>query len=233
MNWLPEAASSYAGDIDSLLVFITVIVGAWFLAAEALLVGLALRYRRVEGRRAAYLPARSLRTMSWVLVPCAVILGFDLVIDAVAAPVWDEVKQNLPPADHTIRISGEQWAWRFTYPGADGQFGTEDDVETINDLHVPVDAVIHFDLAAKEVLHSLWIPEFRLKQDAVPGRTIRGWFRATREGTYDVVCAEICGVGHTMMKGTIRVESDPAFREWLASRAASARRDSEGEGATG
>jgi cytochrome c oxidase subunit 2 len=198
--WLPEAASSYAGEIDGLLVLITVIVGVWFLAAEGVLIYFALRYRRVEGRKAAYVPARTLRTMSFVLVPCAVVLGFDLVIDAAGAPVWDHVKQELPPADERVRIVGEQWAWRFTYPGADGLLDTEDDVEVINELH------------------ALWVPELRLKQDAVPGRTIRGWFKATREGSYEFICAEICGIGHTMMKAMLHVESPDAYRRWMQSK---------------
>jgi cytochrome c oxidase subunit 2 len=216
--WLPEAASSYAGDIDGLLVFITVVVGVWFLGAEAVLVALSLRFRRREGRPAAYIPATRLRVMAAVLVPCAVILGFDLVIDAVAAPVWAKVKETQPPHDELVRITGEQWAWRFRYPGPDGALDTEDDFETVNDLHVPVDAVVLFELEAKDVLHSLWIPQLRLKQDAVPGRRIRGWFKPTVEGRYEVICAEICGLGHTMMKGALVVEAQSAYREWISSK---------------
>jgi cytochrome c oxidase subunit 2 len=221
-SWFPEAASSYAGEMDSLIWTITLIVGAWFILAEGLLLYLIVRYRRRPGRRALYLPARSLRAMSFVLVPCIVILGFDLVLDAVAAPVWDEIKLEQPPHDHLVGIQGEQWAWRFTYPGADGRLGTDDDIETVNEMHVPVDQVILFELSAKDVLHSFWVPEFRLKQDAVPGRTIRGWFRATREGSYEIPCAEICGIAHTMMKGMLHVESADAYRTWLASRSAAA-----------
>jgi cytochrome c oxidase subunit 2 len=221
-SWFPEAASSYAGDMDSLIWTITLIVGAWFAMAEGLLVYLILRYRRRPERRARYLPGRSLRSMSFVLVPCGVILGFDLVLDAVSAPVWEEIKLEQPPHDELVRIQGEQWAWRFTYAGPDGRLGTGDDVETVNEFHVPIDRVILFELTAKDVLHSFWVPEFRLKQDAVPGRTIRGWFRATREGRFEVPCAEICGLAHTMMKGNLQVESDEAFRTWLASQSAPA-----------
>ncbi len=216
-SWLPEAASSYAEKIDGLLVFITVIVGAWFLASEALLVYLALRYRRVEGRPAAYIPANTLRVMAVVLVPCVVILVFDLVIDAVAAPVWHEIKETQPPHDALIRVSGEQWAWRFFYPGPDGVLDSADDFEVVNEMHVPVGAVVLFELVAKDVLHSLWIPALRLKQDAVPGRSIRGWFKATREGRYEIICAEICGFGHTLMKSGLVVENQTAYRAWLDS----------------
>ncbi|UCE85836.1 MAG: cytochrome C oxidase subunit II [Deltaproteobacteria bacterium] len=224
LNWLPEAASSYAGDFDRLLSTINWITGVWFLLAEAVLIYLVIRYRRRPGRRAAYLPANSLRSMSFVLVPCAVILGFDLLLDGVSAPVWDEIKLQLPPHDEQVRIQGEQWAWRITYPGPDGQFDTADDIETVNDLRVPNDKVILFELTAKDVLHSLWIPELRLKQDAVPGRTIRGWFRPTREGEFEVICAEICGFAHSMMKGSLRIESAREYERWLASKAAEPRR---------
>jgi cytochrome c oxidase subunit 2 len=213
-DWLPEAASSYAGKIDGLLIMITVIVGVWFLVAEGLLVYMAVRYRRREGQKAAYLPARSLRAMSWVLVPCAVILVLDLVIDAAAAPVWAEIKETLPPHDRLVRITGAQWMWNFQYAGPDGLLDTDDDFETINELHAPIDQVVQFQLGSKDVLHSFWVPQLRLKQDAVPGRRIRGWFKATREGRYPVVCAEICGVGHTMMQGMLHVESVEAYEEW-------------------
>jgi cytochrome c oxidase subunit 2 len=160
--------------------------------------------------------------MAFVLVPCAVILALDLVVDAISAPVWDEIKIELPPHDELVGIQGEQWAWRFSYPGPDGFLGTEDDVESVNELHVPVGRVIRFELTAKDVLHSLWVPELRLKQDAVPGRTIRGWFRPTREGRFEVICAEICGLAHTMMKGFLTIEAPEAYQSWLAAKSAEA-----------
>jgi cytochrome c oxidase subunit 2 len=162
LSWFPEAASSFAGDLDRLFLTITLIVGVWFIAAELLLLYLVVRYRRRKGQGAAYLPGTTLRSMSFVLVPCVVILGFDLVIDAASTPVWDKIKIDLPPHDELVRIQGEQWAWRFTYPGPDGKLDTEDDLEIVNELHVPLDKVVLFELTAKDVLHSLWIPELRL-----------------------------------------------------------------------
>ena len=218
-DWLPIAASTYAQRLDDLMIFITILVGVWFVLAQGFLVYAMVRFRRRAQPRARYLPGRSLRAMSWVLVPCAVVLVCDLWIDAVAAPVWDEIKQDLPPPEEVVRIQGEQWIWRITYPGADGRFDTADDIESLNELHAPLGAVVQFELSAKDVLHSLWVRELRLKQDAVPGRVIRGWFEATREGRYEMICAEICGVSHTLMKGTLVVESPEAYRAWLAARA--------------
>jgi cytochrome c oxidase subunit 2 len=221
-NWLPEAASSFAGRIDSLLILITVIVGVWFLVAEGLLVYMALRFRRREGQKAAYLPARSLRAMSWILVPCGVILMLDLVIDAAGAPVWADIKERIPPHEELVRIQGEQWLWRFTYAGPDGQLDTADDFVTLNELRLPVDTVVQFDLRAKDVLHSFWVPALRLKQDAVPGRSIRGWFEPILEGSYEVICTEICGVGHTMMKGMLHVASRAEYDQWVQTQLAAA-----------
>jgi cytochrome c oxidase subunit 2 len=218
-GWLPQAASSFAPELDRLLLIITGIVGAWLAAAELCLVTLVVRYRRRPGRRAAYQPATHLRALSVVLVPCAAILVFDLVIDALSAPVWEEIKLARPAPEELVRIQGEQWAWRFTHAGPDGALDTADDVETVGELHLPRDRVVVFELRAKDVLHALWIPELRLKQDAVPGRTIRGWFRPTREGRFEVVCAEICGFAHTLMKGSLTVESQDSFRAWLAGQA--------------
>ena len=218
-SWLPTGASSFAGDVDWLLRFITWIVGIWFVLAEGILIFFVLRYRRRPGVRAAYVPARNLRAMAFVLVPCALILGLDLVIDAVAAPIWHRIKETLPPAQEIIRITGEQWAWRFHLPGPDGHFDTADDVEVVNELHLPVGAVVQFELTSKDVIHSLWMPEMRLKQDAVPGRTIRGWFEPTQEGRFELDCAQICGFGHTMMKALVIVESREAYEDWVRQKA--------------
>jgi cytochrome c oxidase subunit 2 len=218
--WLPQAASSYAADIDGLLVTITWIVGVWFVVAEAVLLYLTFRFRSKEGERAAYLPGRSLRAMSVVLVPCVVILGFDLVIDAIAAPVWASIKERQPPHDELVRITGEQWAWRFTYAGPDGRLDTEDDIESLNEMHVPVNKVLRFELGSRDVLHSFFVPELRTKQDAVPGRTISGWFEPTVPGTFEIICAEICGFGHTMMKGALTVETEEEYQSWLTAQKA-------------
>jgi len=217
--WLPQAASSYAADIDGLLFTITWIVGVWFVIAEGVLLYLVFRYREKEGRRAAYVPGKSLRAMSVVLLPCVVILGFDLFIDAIAAPVWANIKERQPPHDELVRITAEQWAWRFTYAGPDGTLDTDDDIASLNDMHVPLNKVLRFELTSRDVLHSFFVPELRTKQDALPGRTITGWFEPTALGTFEIICAEICGFGHTLMKGALTVESDEDYRSWLNARA--------------
>ena len=125
----------------------------------------------------------------------------DIVIVAAAIRVWYNVKQDLPPADETVRIVAQQWAWSFVHPGPDGKLDTPDDIRTVDELHLEVGKNYHYLLEARDVLHSLSIPVFRLKQDAIPGRVVTGWFRPTVTGEHDIQCAEICGVGHGLMPG--------------------------------
>lgn len=217
MKWLPVSASSYARDIDGIMILISVIVGIWLVLAEACLIYFAFRFRRRAGERAAYLPGNSGRTLAWVLVPVALVLACDFVIEAASGPVWEKVKVARPNSESTVRIVSRQWSWEFDYPGPDGTLGTADDVVSMNELHVPANAVIEFELRSNDTLHSFWVPALRLKQDAVPGRKIYGWFQATRMGTYEILCAQLCGVAHTTMKGTLHVDSPEEFQRWLAS----------------
>jgi len=101
-------------------------------------------------------------------------------------------------------------------PGADGELGTADDIKTVDDLHVEVNKLYHFELVSRDVLHSFSVPVFRLKQDAIPGRTIIGWFQATQTGTFDIQCVEICGIGHALMPGRIIIESPEQHAAWVA-----------------
>ncbi len=218
MDLLPVAASSYAADIDRVMWVITLIVGVWFVAAEAIRLWFTLRYRKKEGVRAAYVPGRGFRQTGWILIPCVAILLCDFAIDAFGERVWVAIKEKMPPAELALGIEGRQWAWTFTHPGPDGTLGTPDDIVQNDDIHVPVGVNVAFTLGAADCLHSLWIPELRLKQDAVPGRKFQGWFRATRPGSYGVLCAELCGVAHGLMRGTLHVDTQEQYDRWLASK---------------
>jgi cytochrome c oxidase subunit 2 len=140
----------------------------------------------------------------------------DLVIIFFAIKVWYAVKQDLPPAQQTIRVVGQQWAWTFVDPGPDGKLDTPDDIATVNQLHVQVDTLYHFTLESKDVLHSFSVPVFRLKQDVIPGRVITGWFTPTKTGEYDIQCVEICGIGHGLMGARIHVETPQQHAAWVA-----------------
>ena len=218
LRWLPESISTYGYRIDHVIQVIFIIVGVWFLLVEGVLIYFVIRYRRRAGqieKTATFQAGTSFTSLLWVLVPAVLILGFDLGIDIVQGPVWDEIKLSLPVSDQTIRIKGRQFLWEFTEPGRDGLLDTKDDIQTQNQLTVPVHAKILFELQSADVIHSLWIPNLRLKQDAVPGRTIQGWFETTKEGTYPIACAELCGSGHGVMKGELHVVSTADYRKWM------------------
>lgn len=214
LDFLPLSASSYGGDIDHVIRLIYWIVGFWFVAAELVLLYFLLHYRKREGVRAAWLPGDTGRAMAWILVPATLILICDLVIEAASARVWAHIKEELPKHEVLVRIVGKQFAWQFTYAGLDGKLDTADDFDVMNEMYVPVGKVIRFQLESMDVLHSLWIPHLRLKQDAVPGRSIPGWFEATQAGTYPIACAELCGAAHSYMKGTLHVVSDKEYTTW-------------------
>jgi len=214
-DWLPIPASTYAGSIDNLIWVITAIVGVWFLLAEGILFWFIFRYRRRAGQPAGYVRGDRKSQTAWILIPCVAILGFDLYIDASSARVWEEMKQSQPPHELLIRIEGRQWSWTMTHPGPDGRLDTPDDIVAPNEVHVPQGSVVRFELRSADTLHSLWVPELRLKQDAVPGRTFTGWFEATRPGSYGVLCAELCGAAHGMMRGTMIVHGPEEYRAWL------------------
>ena len=214
---MPQSISTYGGQLDDLLRLIVWIVGPWFVLAEVLLIYFLFRFRKRDGVRAIWLPADTLKVNAWILVPCALVLACDLVIEAASDSVWHEIMihtpENTPPM---VRITGQQYNWTFRYPGADEVFDTSDDIVSIGEMHVPVDEPVRFALQAKDVLHAFWVPELRFKQDAVPGRSFDRWFEATRTGRYDIGCAELCGAGHTSMAAELIVESRADFNKWIA-----------------
>jgi len=211
-----EAASSFAGSVDNLFLLILVSVGFWFLLAEGAFFYLIFRWRAKDGVRALYITGEEKEQKRWITIPHLLVLVFDVIIIIGAVRVWVDVKIDLPPADETVRVIGQQWAWSFVHAGADGKLGTADDIKTVDDLHVQVGKTYHFELESRDVLHSFSVPVFRLKQDAVPGRVITGWFKPTKTGTHDIQCAEICGIGHGLMPGRIVIESPEQHAAWIA-----------------
>ncbi len=220
LSWLVPQASTSARDIDWLFTLILVTVGFWFVVAQAALFTLIFRFRRRPDVAAAYISGERKEEKRWISRPHALVIVCDIVLIAGALLTWKAVKQDLPPADERVRIIAQQWAWVFVHPGPDGKLDTDDDVRTVNDLRVKIDTTYHFELTSRDVVHSFSVPAFRLKQDAVPGRIVTGWFRPTRLGTYDIQCAEICGIGHALMPARLTVETPAEQAAWYASRSA-------------
>lgn len=218
-TWYLDQASTYAGQIDDLILIVLVLAGLGFVMAEVMFFWLIWKFRAGAGRPAAYLQGADgtdKKVKKWVTYPHFVILFFDIVIIAFSVMAWRNVKMVLPEADTEIRVIGQQWAWTFQHPGLDGELDTPDDIITVDELHVEVDKVYHFHLEARDVLHSFSVPVFRLKQDAIPGRSITGWFEPTMTGEYDIQCAEICGIGHGVMRGRIFIEDAGQHSDWVA-----------------
>jgi len=214
---LIESSSTFAADIDALIILIAVLVGFWFFVAEGMLFWLIFRFREKDGVRAQYITGKEKHLKRWVTIPHALVLVCDIFIIVFAIRVWVDVKQTLPEAEETVVIVGQQWAWTFQHPGPDGELDTDDDITTIDELHIKTDTVYHYRLQAKDVLHSFSVPVFRLKQDAIPGREIVGWFKATKPGEHDIQCAEMCGIGHGIMGARIFIETPAQHAAWMAS----------------
>jgi cytochrome c oxidase subunit 2 len=214
-----EQASTYAADIDGLVLLVGLLVGFWFVLIEVVLLGLIIAYRKRPGVRAQYISGDEKHEKRWIAVPHELVLLCDVVIIIAAVRVWVDVKQTLPPPDETVRVIAQQWAWSFVHPGADGKLDTADDIKTVDELHVKVGQTYHFKLEARDVLHSFSVPVFRLKQDAIPGRVITGWFKPTRTGVHDIQCTEICGIGHAMMPARIYIQSESDYAQWASANA--------------
>jgi len=209
------SASTFSGDIDNLVLWVTLLTGFWFLAAEAMFFWVMWRFRARKGVKSQYITGKEAHLKRWINIPHIFILIFDVVIIVMAVRVWVKVKQTMPAADDTVRIVSKQWVWTFQHSGTDGQLDTADDVWTSDTLHVAVGKTYHFMLESKDVIHSFFVPVFRLKQDAVPGRTIEVWFEATKPGTYEIPCAELCGFGHSGMLGHVTVQTKEDYDAWV------------------
>jgi cytochrome c oxidase subunit II len=211
LSWLPENVSTFGGQIDYLFYVIYYITGAVLILVTVLMVLFLIMYRQKEGRRAVYSHGNTALEVTWTVVPAIILI----VLSFMSVSTWGEIKIHAPPADYEVKVAGKQFNWEVVYPGLDGKLDTKDDFTIENELHVPVNKVVHVHLTAKDVIHSFFVPSFRLKQDAVPGRNIRVWFEATKAGKYELPCAELCGFGHSGMIGWVFVHSPEDYEKFL------------------
>jgi len=195
-------------------------VGAWWIVVEGALLGIVLKFRESRVDKAMYISGEKKHHKKWINVPHALVLVCDVVLIVGAVRVWYNVKQTLPEADTVIRITGQQWTWSFRHPGPDNKLDTDDDIRTVDHLYLEVDKTYHFELESVDVLHSFSVPAFRLKQDALPGRTIMGWFKTTKTGDYDLQCAEMCGIGHGIMAARVHIQENAEHTAWISESAA-------------
>jgi cytochrome c oxidase subunit 2 len=213
---LPDQVSTYAAEIDGMFHLIMWITGIVFVIVEGLLLFFLWQYRHREGRQAHYTHGNNRVEVVWTIVPALICVLLALL----SRRMWTEIKENMPNDALQVHVTGEQFAWNFRYAGPDGQFDTPDDIVTLNQLHFPVGKPVVATLTSKDVIHSFFLPEFRVKQDLVPGMKTRIWFEANRVGHWELACAELCGLGHYRMKGFVTVDTPEDFQKWLAEQSA-------------
>lgn len=216
LSWLPENVSTYGADIDRIFYIIYYITAVSCVAVLLGMVYFVFKYRARPGGRSIYTHGNTTLEIIWTIVPTLVFV----MIGVMSASVWGDVKGSIPETDLEVMVEGSQFNWTMTYPGEDGRFGTEDDYKQENLLIAPVDRPVEVILTAKDVIHSFFVPQLRLKQDAVPGREIRVWFEATRTGEYEIPCAELCGFGHSNMKGKLTIQTVQEFEAWASDKKA-------------
>lgn len=235
---LPIAASTYAGKVDLALNILHWGMVSMFVAWGIFFTYCLVRFRTKKNPAASYEAAKKGGLISFV--PDALVLGFEIwLIFFLGLPIWAEIKEDFPrDADsNVVEMVAEQFAWGFQYAGPDGQFGQrdpkqissgntigldandpegKDDFVSINELHVPLGKPTVIYMYSKDVIHSFFVPEFRVKQDTVPGMRIPLWFEPNRTGRFEIGCAQLCGLGHYRMRGEVVVHTPEDFEVWKA-----------------
>jgi cytochrome c oxidase subunit 2 len=212
LRWLPEDVSTYGREIDALFFLIYYITAATFILVTVLMVWFLWRYREQGGRRATYTHGNTTLEIIWTVIPAAILV----VLSFMSVSTWAKVKREVPPTDYDLSVTAKQFNWEVGYPGPDSKLGTDDDIKFDNDIHVPANKVVRVHLTSNDVIHSVFIPNLRFKQDAVPGRTILAWIEATKPGKYEIPCAELCGFGHSGMKGWLYVHTPEEYAQWAS-----------------
>ena len=254
-NWLglPALASTHGGQIDGMIGWVHLFMLILFVGWGSFMAYALIRFRRSRNPVADHAGMKS-HNSTYVEIGVAAVEGILLI--GFAIPLWAARVGDLPPESEAliVQVTGEQFAWNIHYAGADQVFGrtdiklldlqsnplgldrsdpaAKDDITTVNQLYLPVNKPIIVNLRSKEVIHSFGVPEFRVKQDAVPGLTIPIWFiptittadMRTRTGNpefqYEIACAQLCGLGHARMRGFVTVQSAEEFQKWMQDTAA-------------
>ncbi|HTU40268.1 MAG TPA: cytochrome c oxidase subunit II [Candidatus Aquilonibacter sp.] len=196
----PEQASTMAHRVDALYIFLLVVTGMMAFLVCLLVVVFAAKFRHRPGIRAEQIEGSNALEITWSVIPFVIFM---------AIFVWGAVvyfKEHTPPADATdVYVVAKQWMWKIEH--AEGQ-------REINELHVPVGRDIRLIMTSQDVIHSFYIPAFRIKQDVLPGRYTVEWFHATEPGVYHLFCAEYCGTQHSGMVGSVVVENPADYEAW-------------------
>ena len=215
----PEDVSLDGYRIDNVIHYTDFVISIYFGIVVAALAYFIYRYRSTRGHKAVYDHGNSKHSVMFTGgLGLMVFLSVDVVIEKMAFQDLKDAFWNFPKGENVVRIEvmPQQFAWNFRYPGPDREFGTDDDIiPAQNQMHIPVNTPIVVQIASWDVIHSFYLPNFRIKQDATPGMITALWWQATKTGVFDIACAELCGNSHYKMKGYLTVETDEEFRQWL------------------
>jgi cytochrome c oxidase subunit 2 len=239
--WLPENVASFGGEVDNLFYVILFFTGFFFVLTEVLLVYAMWKFAYQPGHKADFVEGNHRLEMLWTAVPAGILL----FIAFVQIGAWERIKYGtrMPKPDQIVQVTGRQWEWRLRYPANVNRDGNGartwaelpeiDDLHAVNELHTWKGANVKIFLKTADVLHSFGIPNLRLMQDALPGKTIPMWFKATDSNTHydpkerkwvidnpkkewEIACKELCGNGHYRMRGLLFVHKDEGeYRKWL------------------
>jgi cytochrome c oxidase subunit 2 len=233
LYWAPEAATVGAKKVDTLLNFIFYLTAAVFVLTQTVYIYYLVKYRKRPGSKAYYSHGNNKLEIIWTAIPTAIFLGLVIYSNR----LWSEL--HSPPPEDAVKVDvvSYQFGWDMRYAGADGRLGkvdvatysvdnkfglvpddaAGDDDFSSTELVIPVNKPVHIYLHSRDVIHSFYVPAFRLYQAAVPGRTIAWvWFEPTKTGNYELACSQICGSGHYNMKAPIRVVTQEEFDKWQA-----------------
>jgi cytochrome c oxidase subunit 2 len=240
---LPVLASEHGQRVNDLMIYIHWLMISLFVGWLLYFAYTLWRFRQQRNRRGDYLGVRN-HASSYLEVLVAGIEGVLLVF--VAVPIWARQVDKFPKESEStvIQVVAQQFAWNARYPGLDGVFGKQDmhlvsstntfgvdpadakgrdDVQVLNEIHVPVNKPVIAYISSKDVIHSFKLLAMRVTQDAIPGMRVPVWFKPVKEGKYQIYCAQLCGNGHANMAGGVLVaESQAAYDKWLVSKVGAA-----------
>lgn len=232
---LPQQASTYAANVDSSIHVLHIGMVVIFVLWLSFFIYCLVRFRQKKVPQASY---QGWKGTAASFVPDVLVLSFELwLIFAFGLPIWSHIKNEFPKEEdsHVVGLTAEQFSWGFQYPGPDGKLGRrqatlinvsnplgldktdpngQDDVVLYNELHVPLGKPTLLQMTSKDVIHSFFVPEFRVKQDVVPGLTSPLWFEPTAPGRYEIGCAQLCGTGHYVMRGDVVVHTPEDYARW-------------------
>lgn len=213
MDWsLPINVSTHGVQIDNLFWLIFWLTAVAFVLVEVGVLWFLWRYRAREGHEARYTHGHLGVEIVWITVPALTMIFLGIY----SGRIWAGIRgpDSFPEEALTIGVTAKQFEWNVTYPGADRSLGNDDDFTIRNRLVVPSGEPVVVHLESEDVIHSFFIPELRVKQDAVPGMTVPVWFEATEAGEFQIACAELCGNGHYSMRASVIIEEPEAYQAW-------------------